>query len=610
MKKIKSLTLVIFVWASLSTSVFAENVSAVIKYKNGEQIELPLELQRRDNGAMRARIKKEDIADNVEYIDIINKNFTAKKGDTGYWLGHRGQRGFFTRNKGAWTTNVYNNHHLIPIQGFKTEAGMNVAWIKGLRFEVESRVEVKNGEYKMFPRFRISKIGFAPYEDVIVDFYNLGKDADYSEVGRFYRNARLEAGEIIPLTEKMKKRPVAAYQADTFVTRLHVFASKPRTPGDQTPETEPEVKVMMTTEKAEAIMQACKDAGIDKMEFCCAGWTTGGYDGRFPSIFPVEPKIGGEAGFKKMIEKAKSLGYQIACHTANTGAYKISPMWNEDYICKKPDGSLLKGETYWAGGQTYRICLERAWQLYVPKELSKVKDLGVNGSHYIDVFTAISPYPCFDKNHATNRKQSAKAQRKIANFCVKNLGGFSSECGEDHLINQLDYINYVNCDMQRWQGYDYVTNPKQLKNYDDILPLRKPAKSSSLIDEFVPLWEIVYHGFVYHNAGRLTQNHTTQSNKKVSKKLPLLLVEFGARPIIYTSSLAAVPAIVKAYNEYKPLAYLSTKFMDSHKILSPTARLVTYSDGSRIVVNYDEKPFVFEGVEVAPVSYKLFNPNE
>ncbi len=599
---------IIIAFSTACANLFAATATVKIVCKDGTTLEDKIELEKRADGALRATIKAADILDNIKHIDIISDNFKAKKGDAGYWLGHRGQLGFFTRDKGVWTTNVYNNHHLIPILGFKTSRGMNVAWIKGLRFEAESRVEVKNGEYVMFPRFRIAEIGFAPYEDAVVDFYNLGTSAEYSEVGRFYRNARLKAGEIIPLTEKMKKRKVAAYQADTFVTRLHVFASKPRTPGDQTPETEPKVQLFMSTKQAEDIMQACKDAGIEKMEFCCAGWTTGGYDGRFPSIFPVEPIIGGEEGFKKMVEKAKSLGYQIACHTANTGAYKISPMWNEDYICKKPDGSLLKGETYWAGGTTYRVCLERAWQTYVPDELGKVKGLGVNGSHYIDVFTAISPYPCFDKKHATNRAQSAKAQEKIANFCVKKLGGFSSECGEDHLINTLDYINYVNTDMKRWQGYDFVDDHKKLKNFDDILPLRLPKGSKSIIDDFVPLWEIVYHGFVYHNAGRLTQNHTTQLNKRVSKKLPLLLAEFGARPIIYTNKISMVPNIAEAYRQYKPFAYLSTKFMQSHEKLSDTARLIKYSDGSRVVINYADKPFAFEGVEISPISYKIFKP--
>ena len=51
---------------------------------------------------------------------------------------------------------------------------MFVGWIKGLRFEFESRVEVKKDEYKMFPRLRVAKIGFALYEDAVIDFYNLG----------------------------------------------------------------------------------------------------------------------------------------------------------------------------------------------------------------------------------------------------------------------------------------------------------------------------------------------------------------------------------------------------------------------------------------------------
>ncbi|MBE6413783.1 MAG: hypothetical protein E7035_04430 [Verrucomicrobiaceae bacterium] len=584
-------------------SVNAQNVQLIIKNIDGSSEIKDVVLAKQSDGAMRLVIPAKDITKGVKYIDIQHPNFIANVGDNGYWLGNRGQLGYFKYNKGIWTTNIYNNYHLIPIQAFKTDKGMFLAWIKGLRFEAESRVVSRENRYYMTFRIRVEEMGFDAYEDAVIDYYNLGKNAQYSEVGRFFRNKRLSMGEIIPLTEKMKKLPNVKYQADTFVTRLHVFASKPRVPGDQTPETEPDVKVFMTTKQAEDIMQAFKNAGIDKMEFCCAGWTTGGYDGRFPSLFPVEELIGGEAGFKKMIEKAKSLGYTIACHTANTGAYKISPMWSEDYICKKPNGSLLRGETYWAGGNTYRVCLERAWQLFVPKELKQVKDLGVNGSHYIDVFTAISPYPCFDKNHATNRKQSAEAQRKIAQFCIDNLHGFSSECGEDHLINELTYINYVSADIKRWQGYNFID--KKLKNFDTILPLKRPKNSKTLIDNIVPLWEIVYHGFVYHNADRITQRHTTAWNKRISKKLPLVLVEFGARPIFYTNSLKNVNQIAKAYREYKPLAYLSTVFMDFHKIINENVRLIGYADGSRIVINYGNQPFYFEGVDIPPISYKL-----
>ncbi len=599
---------IIFAVSALCFGENAQSLKIRIENLDASSLEKTVKLERQADGAMRLVIPAKEITRGIKNIDIQHPAFTAKVGDNGYWLGNRGQIGFFKYNKGTWTTAGYNNHHLIPIQAFKTDKGMFLAWLKGLRFEVESRVDVKDGKYNMFYRLRVADMLFDAYEDLVIDYYDLGKDAQYSEVGRFFRNKRLAAGEIIPLSQKMKTLPNAEYQKDTFVTRLHVFASKPRTPGDQTPETEPKVKVFMTTKQAEDIMRACKAAGIEKMEFCCAGWTTGGYDGRFPSLFPVEESIGGEAGFKKMVETAKSLGYTISCHTANTGAYKISPMWSPDYICKKPDGSLLRGETYWAGGNTYRVCLERAWQLYIPQELLEVKKLGVNGVHYIDVFTAIAPYPCCDKNHPANRKQSAQAQQKIARFCIDNLGGFSSECGEDHLINDLIYINYVSHDIINWQGYGFVN--KKLKNFDDILPLARPERSRSLIDQVVPLWEIIYHGFVYHNADRVTQNHTTLYAKRISKKLPLLLVEFGARPIIYTNSIKSVDKIAKAYRQYQAYSRLSTVFMDYHKIINKDVRLIGYADGTRIVVNYGDRPYQFEGVEIGPISYKLFDPKK
>ena len=41
----------------------------------------------------------------------------------------------------------------------------------------------------------------------------------------------------------------------------------------------------------EAFVQAVKDAGVDKVAFVSAGWNAGGYDGRLPDHFPVEPTL-------------------------------------------------------------------------------------------------------------------------------------------------------------------------------------------------------------------------------------------------------------------------------------------------------------------------------
>lgn len=586
--------------AALAAETFETVKILTTSGKDKPPIEKTARLEKQPDGAMRLKIPAAQIRRGTVEIEVFHPAFAAKKGDNGYWLGNRGALGYFIHQDGKWRTK--GKMHLIPIQAFKTGEGMFLAWIKGLRFEADSKTVAENGQYKMSVVFNIRDMLFDAYEDAVIDYYYLGKDAEYSEVGRFVREKLLKENKIIPLAEKMKTRPDAAYLADTFVTRISPFAAKPAKPGDQTPETEPPVKVIITTKKCEDIFQAFKDGGVEKMEFCLAGWTTGGYDGRYPSHFPVEPLIGGEAGLKALIEKGKKLGYSVACHTASTAAFKISPMWNEDYICKRLDGSLLKGAYYWGGGTTYRVCLERAWQLYTKKELADVKNLGVNGSHYIDVFSALQPYPCCDKNHPANRKQAAEAQRKIAQFCIDTMGGFASECGEDHLINEMTYINYVSDEMKAWQGWNFIEKFKG--SYDEILPLKR-RDEKTLIDAFVPLWEIVYHGFVYHNADRLTQNHLTEIAKRKSKKLPLMLVEFSAKPIFYINNIKSVPFVVEAYRQYKPLARLSTVFLDEHKIINESVRLLKYADGTRIIINYGGTPFEFEGEKIAPISYKI-----
>ena len=241
-------------------------------------------------------------------------------------------------------------------------------------------------------------------------------------------------------------------------------------------------------------------------------------------------------------------------------------------------------------------------ELFLDEDMKSWQSLGLTGANYLDVFTAISPCPCCDPKHAYTRAQSAEVQRKIAQRCIDDLGGFASECGEDHLINELGYINYVSPDMKRWQGYSYC---EKLKNQETIFPLKCPNPEKNLIDEIVPFWEIVYHGFVYHPTDRLSQNHTSGS-RKASPSTWLLSVEFGGRPIPYIGPKTPVAEIVRAYEDYKPLAHLSTVFMQAHRRLTDDVRLVTYADGTEIVINYGKTPYSYRNAEVAPKTYRLY----
>jgi hypothetical protein len=47
--------------------------------------------------------------------------------------------------------------------------------------------------------------------------------------------------------------------------------------------------------------------------------------------------------------------------------------------------------------------------------------------------------------------------------------------------------------------------------------------------------------------------------------------------------------------------------MEQHDKLTDGVYCSTYSGGTRVVVNYNKEPFVFEGVEVAGENYSIIN---
>ena len=275
------------------------------------------------------------------------------------------------------------------------------------------------------------------------------------------------------------------------------------------------------------------------------------------------------------------MGYIMDGHSNFTDAFTCSPDWSPDNISKKADGRLdFNGA--WSGGKAYNLCLANAYEKYIKRDLPKIAALGFRGAHYIDVFTAVYPYRCHDPKHPGNRKQIGEIQDKVAEMCRKEFGGFASECGFDHFIDKVDYINYVTAPMRAKYVYK--------------------SKGMEFIDEFVPFWELVYHDVVLHNTDKFTQEVLPQLNN-------LTLVEFGGRPIFYSVGKHNMAGIKKAYDQFMGLRHLMLEEMMSHKRLAEKVFEIKYGDGSVIVVNKSDYPYTYNGVEVKPMDFKLFDPS-
>lgn len=160
---------------------------------DGSVVERTVESENIQGSVERVTIKKGELRD-AAYIDVIPDFARAEKGDDGYWIDGRGWYGKFDRDNGSF----FYERSFMPIFGMKKGNRAFWALVKTYRFNYEIRVDVRNGKYTVYPRFRIDNVRkfFDPYDDIVVE-YNLleGDDADYSGMARGYRNYRIRRGE-------------------------------------------------------------------------------------------------------------------------------------------------------------------------------------------------------------------------------------------------------------------------------------------------------------------------------------------------------------------------------------------------------------------------------
>ena len=465
----------------------------------------------------------------------------------------------------------------------------------------------KKGAYEAFPRFDCARVrNWFPeyYDDIVVEFHRLdGAEADYNGLAHAYRKFQLDRGAVRTIKDRIKDYPELDYLCDAIVVRIQTHAAKP-IPDKRTfyaAGEEPPIVVHMPFGVTEEFLQAIKDAGVDKLTVCSAGWQDGGYDGRVPGHFPVCAEAGGEEAYRRLIDRAHRLGYQFTLHASHTDGYRCSRMWSDDFVCKTASGKLMEGGL-WAGGQCYWVCQRRSWD-WVPDELKQMAALGVRGPHYIDVFSATYPLPCADPKHPSTWEQTAEYQNRILAEAKRLMGGAASESGYDHVAGNIDYINYIERDLK----------------------MEHEGKLPALATGVFPLWELVYHGIILYTSDRLTQNHTRgKCLYKLEKSgdprwmegdgvedpyVALKIIEFGGRPIFYTYKFADVPRIKKAWDEFVPVRHLQREQMTEHRTLAPGVFLTAYGDGSKTVCNYTDKPYAHAGKSVCSMSYILVNPD-
>jgi len=535
----------------------------------------------RADGGVAFTVKRSDLVPGVMAVEVRSPIATAKKDEAGFALSQRGLVFDFNKDSLVWM--AHRGWIYMPYYAMKTPRDTFIAIMEGMRFEHDLFLKAENGDYAMYPSWNIAEIGFPPYEDMTVIFYRLPQEADYNEMAKVYRSYKFAHDPAVrTLKERIKERPELQTLADSIALRQS-HASKPWDPKnktDFTPETEPPIQTHRTYDETLSYLKQLKEAGVENVALCVAGWQTGGYDGRCPATFPLEEGPGGEAGIRRLCEGGRALGYIIDGHSNYTDCFTCSPLWdNGNIACLSPKGTR-EFNGVWSGGKAYNLCLKNAWETFLPGDLEKISKLGFRGCHYVDVFSAVQPYRCCNPQHPANKKEQMLVQIEVAKRCHELFGGFASECCMDHMLGYVDYINYVCAPMRA---------KRQAKS---------PKAYAKQVDRFVPFFELAFHDVVLSNPDKITQEVLDQDHN-------LLLVEYGGRPIFYGIGKGNFNGVVKAWQQFKGLRHLMTEEMVSHREIAPDVVRVGYANGEAIVVNRSAQPFTVDGVMVPVKDFKL-----
>ena len=590
MKIMRKLHILLLIMLSAITSSAFESAEIRINRPNGKNETKKVEMKEIQPDVFRVMIPVREIPRDCTTIDVVADCAKAKKGEAGFFVTPDGSYMEFTQDKG-----FFSAKNLMPILGMKTPRGAAVAIVKGLSLEYKPTVEVKNGNYEIFPRFEIKNMEFDPYEDIVIDYYKLrGEDANYSGMARTYRNYQLSRGEVKPLKDRIKGNPTLEYTANSIYVRIK-FGWRDRRAAPKEKWADLPIIVLNTFANAKDIMKRIHEAGMKDVEVCFVGWQKGGHDGPYPDLFPINKEFGGEEGMVDAIAYGKSLGFQITSHINHHDTVKSASRYDPKNVMWGLDGKERK-YTMLPGGQVYFSCFQVSYDRFLDEDLAKLKEVGFNGTQHVDVTTAILPHPCHNPLHPGNRKIQAEYQRKISQKCIDTFGAYSSEAGFDHIAGVTDYALYV-----LWSG----------------------TENNPLVKRMVPLWQIVYHGIIlsapYYGTidasyprenEKLSDSNSSYSYLGSTENRLLKFTEFGGRPAFYYIDYKNLEPMKEMYDEYMKLRHLQFEFMESHSEISPNVFLVKYSDGSEMVCNYNESSFDYMGKSVKPMSYELYKASE
>lgn len=412
------------------------------------------------------------------------------------------------------------------------------------------------------------------------------KEATYADMAQYYQNKLVEEGTLTAL-EETTQMPfyidlIGGIEKELFALGV--------------PYTD---VVAMTNEKqAEEIIDTLSSANINNIRVRLSGWFNNGINHNVAKKVKVEKVVANKKELKALQTKLQGLGGGLYPEVG----FQLVPYDGDDYLPVKEASRYIFGQ----------VC---SWSDYNRATL-RMSSLYETGWYLVNSPNALP----------SQMKQFIKNYNKLDlnNIALRDTGVYlSSDKNKRRSIDRETSKLIVNEQMGKLEETRNEMmvvggNAYTLGYADHLVDIPTEGNSFYIIDENIPFYEMVIHGFIDYAGTPI--NRVEGYDKQT---MLLNMIESGSAPYFTWSYKESSEVQDTAYASYYSICYkdwldegvelynavneaispVRTSKIVNHEVLAEGVRKTTYEDGTRIYVNYTDSDYIADGIKIGAKNY-------
>lgn len=352
---------------------------------------------------------------------------------------------------------------------------------------------------------------------------------------------------------------------------------------------------LTTFSQAETILTQLKESGIENLKAVYTGFANGGLNQRAIERVKISSELGGKEGFKRLIQNMSKLGIEVfpnvklqtVSTTKGISKENLSFFINEE-LAELYTFDLVKNQAVLDAKYKTHFIAPTYLDTYISKFSKSYQELGIKNLASPDFMTFITG------NYAKGKNISMTT-------ALTNYRKALEELGNSY---QLALSNPIQ------EAYQYT---------DYILDLPTQSSGMKVLDAAVPFLQIVLNGYIPYSAPIINNyklDIQTEFMKAIETKsaLKFRLMKEEEKALEGTDYQNIFMASFDTWKEnlsvyYKEYNTFYQKVADAqivnHEIIERNNdyRIVTYSNGVKVYLNYSDEKAVINGIEVPANSY-------